>query len=296
MYPDNTPVFKDNKIYGARKLTEEWRDGFTVDKMKEAIRKRFEKAENKTATALKEDYGMSMSGGATPLWKPGLGLSWSCNAKGVTIDMHGFQYVPNKEYTLTWKEVSDILTSTQDSLPIADEHPRVAEIKQEVIDNELPFKQEAELPPLKSYRKYEVVSRPTERKDRIFGNLIEEHGENLASLYQQFSGKGGLHEVEFRNCDNFHEYTALKQEFEMGQFFTPDDVAEKMVQLLRLPDSVKVMDATCGMGRFFNFIPNETRIYGLDNSWENIDVCKRLYPEAAKTLNFRHNDLSERAM
>lgn len=177
-----------------------------------------------------------------------------------------------------------------------EEHPRVAEIKQEVIDNELPFKQEAELPPIKSYRKYEILPRPTERKDRIFGNLIEEHGENLASLYQQFSGKGGLHEVEFRNCDNFHEYTALKQEFEMGQFFTPDDVAEKMVQLLRLPDSVKVMDTTCGMGRFFNFIPNETRIYGLDNSWENIDVCKRLYPEAAKTLNFRHNDLSERAM
>ena len=68
-----------------------------------------------------------------------------------------------------------------------EEHPRVAEIKQEVIDNEVPFKQEAELPPIKSYRKYEILPRPTERKDRIFGNLIEEHGENLASLYQQFS-------------------------------------------------------------------------------------------------------------
>lgn len=82
----------------------------------------------------------------------------------------------------------------------------------------------------------------------------------------------------------------------MGQFFTPDHIAEKMVQLLRLPDSVKVIDITCGMGRFFNFIPNETRIYGCDNSWENLDVCKRLYPDAGKTGNFRHNDLSERAM
>lgn len=81
----------------------------------------------------------------------------------------------------------------------------------------------------------------------------------------------------------------------MGQFFTPDDVAEKMVQLLRLPDSVKVMDATCGMGRFFNFIPNETRIYGLDNSWDNLKVVNKLYPDAAKTLNFRHNDLAEQA-
>lgn len=95
----------------------------------------------------------------------------------------------DQEILFTWPKVHKILNTevVQASLAIPEEHPRVAEIAQEVIANELPFKKEAELPPIKSYRKYEIFPRPTERKDRIFGNLIEEHGENLASLYQQFS-------------------------------------------------------------------------------------------------------------
>lgn len=284
-----TTNFVDDKVYGVRRTSEKWKDGFTVDRMKEFVCDRFNKATNKSATGLKRDYGDSMSGGAIPLHKPGIGVSWSCNAKGLTIDMHGFQYVPNKEYTLTWKEVSTILTQPQESLPVDEQAVKAQRIADEVKENELPFSKEAELPP--TYRKYEIAPRPTERKDRLIGNLVEEHGQNLTALYQNFSGKWGLHEVEFKDCENFHDYTALKQEFEMGQFFTPDDIAEKMVQLLRIPKGVKVADITCGMGRFFNFIKDEDRLVWFDNSYENLAVVKKLYPGMA--FNTRHRDLSE---
>ena len=283
-------------IYGIRFVSDSWKDGYTRDKADAFIKSHFASNKWDSLQQIKDRY--SQWGGGGPAAKAGTFEDYEYDSKGCNVRFRGLQYCEDTSYSYTWKQVHDVLNTevVQASLAIPEEHPRVAQIKEEVIKSEAPFKQEAELPPLKTYRKYEILPRPTERKDRIFGNLIEEHGENLTSLYQQFSWKGGLHEVEFKNCENFHEYTTLKQEFEMGQFFTPDHIAEKMVQLLRLPDSVKVIDITCGMGRFFNFIPNETRIYGCDNSWENLDVCKRLYPDAGKTGNFRHNDLSERAM
>lgn len=64
------------------------------------------------------------------------------------------------------------------------------------------------------YRKYNVVSRPTDRVNRLVGNMIAEHKE-MSSLYNNYSGKGGLHEVNYNDCANFHEYTEAKQEFEL---------------------------------------------------------------------------------
>ena len=129
------------------------------------------------------------------------------------------------------------------------------------------------------YRKYDVVSRPTDRVNRLVGNMISEHKE-MSSLYQNYSGKGGLHEVNYNECANFHEYTEAKQEFEMWEFYTPDSIAETMVKILRIPKSANVIDSTCGMSRFFNFIPNETRLNGLDVNWEAIEVSRKLFPDA----------------
>ena len=129
------------------------------------------------------------------------------------------------------------------------------------------------------YRKYDVVSRPTDRVNRLVGNMVSEHKE-MSALYQNYSGKGGLHEVNYNECANFHEYTEAKQEFELWEFYTPDSVAETMVKILRIPKSANVIDSTCGMSRFFNFIPNETRLNGLDVNWEAVEVSRKLFPDA----------------
>lgn len=305
-YPVTTQVVSkgDNQkdvpdtLPGARRYSSKWFRGLSRDSADEILRHQFRDRLGKTDEQLKEACGIGGGSVISTLNKPGIYLGISYDSKGITIDGPWATFDSEVSHFYTYAQATKILNTeiVQEVLPIAEEHPRVAELKQEVIDNDLPFKQEAELPPLKNYRKYELAPRPTDRRDRLIGNMVEEHKDNPLALYQNFSGKGGLHEVEFKNCENFHEYTALKQEFEMGQFFTPDAIAEKMVQLLQLPESVKVIDATMGMGRFFNFIPNESRIYGMDNSWENIDVCNRLYPDAAKTLNFRNHDLRDRVM
>lgn len=53
-----------------------------------------------------------------------------------------------------------------------------------------------------------------------------------------------------------------------------------MVKILCIPKTAKVMDSTCGMGRFFNFIPNETRLCGFDTNYESLDAARKLFPEA----------------
>jgi len=41
---------------------------------------------------------------------------------------------------------------------------------------------------------------------------------------------------------------------------------------------------TCGMGRFFNYIPNEKRLYGLDVDEKALEIGKILFPEATIRL------------
>lgn len=53
-----------------------------------------------------------------------------------------------------------------------------------------------------------------------------------------------------------------------------------MVKILRIPKSANVLDSTCGMSRFFNFIPEETRLNGLDINWEAVEVSRKLFPDA----------------
>lgn len=51
-----------------------------------------------------------------------------------------------------------------------------------------------------------------------------------------------------------------------------------MVKILRIPKTANVIDFTAGMGRFFNFIENEERIYGYDVSFDNTRIMNKLYP------------------
>ena len=41
------------------------------------------------------------------------------------------------------------------------------------------------------------------------------------SIYNCYTGLGGLHELKQSDYASYHEYAQAKKEFEMGQFFTP---------------------------------------------------------------------------
>lgn len=280
-------------VHGARRVCPGYETGYTIDHAKEYIKDYFKDDLMLNATELKAKHAPWCACRWQPfLNKPGIGLDSNIDAKGITIKVRWFQYAPDFEQKFTWKQIVEITHSQAVSLfNTAEEnakHPRVAEIADEVEASGAPFNKAEETakktPDISwfykpGYRKYEVAPRSSDRKDRLIGNMIQEHGDNLTSLYQGYSGKGWLSEAVYERCADFHEYSEIKREFEMWEFYTPDSIAEDMVKLLQIPVSSNVIDFTAGMGRFFNFIPKERRLYSLDENYDSAKVVWKLFPE-----------------
>ncbi len=108
-------------------------------------------------------------------------------------------------------------------------------------------------------------------------------------VYNTYTGLGGLHKLHKSDYANQHEYTQAKQEFELGQFFTPHTVCTRMVGLLAPTPEETVMEMCCGMGNFFNWLPNRNNAYGFDIDPDAIKVARYLYPES----NFQVGDIQD---
>lgn len=110
-------------------------------------------------------------------------------------------------------------------------------------------------------------------------NRIFEEDCPLPVIYNSYSGNGKLHNVEFSQCASFYDYTKAKQEFEAGQFFTPDHLCRDIVKVLEVEKKARVADIACGMGRFFNWLP-ERECYGRDISIGADLVAAKCFPNA----------------
>ncbi len=99
-------------------------------------------------------------------------------------------------------------------------------------------------------------------------------------IYNAYTGDGGLHGLSRNDYDDYHSYSEAKKERENGQFFTPPDLCELVVSCLRLSDCDLIADLTCGMGSFFNFLPEESNAYGCELDVKAFKVAHFLYPAA----------------
>lgn len=100
------------------------------------------------------------------------------------------------------------------------------------------------------------------------------------SIYNCYTGIGGLHNLKQSDFASYHEYAEAKKEFEMGQFFTPHEVCRDMVDILSPTSSDMILDMCCGMGNFFNHLPNQHNAYGFDIDSKAVAVARYLYPDA----------------
>lgn len=100
------------------------------------------------------------------------------------------------------------------------------------------------------------------------------------SIYNCYTGVGGLHDLKQSDFASYHEYAQAKKEFEMGQFFTPHEICREMVDVLSPTSSEMVIDMCYGMGNFFNHLPNRHNTYGFDIDGKAVAVARYLYPDA----------------
>ena len=100
------------------------------------------------------------------------------------------------------------------------------------------------------------------------------------SIYNCYTGLGGLHELKQSDYSSYHEYAQAKKEFEMGQFFTPHEVCRDMVDVLSPASGDMILDMCCGMGNFFNHLPNQHNAFGFDIDSKAVAVARYLYPDA----------------
>lgn len=100
------------------------------------------------------------------------------------------------------------------------------------------------------------------------------------SVYNCYTGIGGLHGLRQSDYASYNEYAEAKRETEMGQFFTPHEICRDMVKILAPSQSDMILDMCCGMGNFFNHLPNLYNVYGFDIDPKAVTVARYLYPEA----------------
>lgn len=85
---------------------------------------------------------------------------------------------------------------------------------------------------------YEILPQPipqarrAEINEKILADI--ESGENRIprqTIYNCYTGVGGLHNLDPDQFANYHEYACAKREFEQGQFFTPHALCRQIVSL-----------------------------------------------------------------
>lgn len=99
-------------------------------------------------------------------------------------------------------------------------------------------------------------------------------------IFNCYTGLGGLHGLKQDDYDNYHDYSEAKKEVEIGQFFTPHNICRQMVELISPDPTEVVLDMCCGMGNFFNYLPNLYNAFGFDIDGQAVKVAKTLYPQA----------------
>lgn len=100
------------------------------------------------------------------------------------------------------------------------------------------------------------------------------------SIYNCYTGTGGLHNLRRADFGSYNEYAEAKREFEMGQFFTPHEICRDMVEMLSPQPWEMILDMCCGMGNFFNHLPNQHNAHGFDIDPKAVTVARYLYPDA----------------
>jgi hypothetical protein len=98
-------------------------------------------------------------------------------------------------------------------------------------------------------------------------------------VFSAYTGRGGLHQLDYSQFENRSQYTQAKHAIEEGQFFTPDSVVEFAAKILNPPPGSIVCDPTSGHGAWLNWF-RDCRLFGNDTDAEATIVALYIFPDA----------------
>ena len=79
----------------------------------------------------------------------------------------------------------------------------------------------------------------------INNNLTEkETGITKNDIFNSYTGRGGLHNLNYKDYSNYYSYKKDKQEIEQGQFFTPYSLVNWIMDCLKSKQS-DLLEAFC---------------------------------------------------
>jgi trans-aconitate methyltransferase len=108
----------------------------------------------------------------------------------------------------------------------------------------------------------------------------KENGITAQDIFSSFTGKGALHGLNFKDFENYYEYSERKKIEEEGQFFTPAKICKFIVDCVKPSETDLVADLCSGSGNFFNSCPVESNCYGTEIDHAAYKVARYLYPNA----------------
>jgi hypothetical protein len=109
---------------------------------------------------------------------------------------------------------------------------------------------------------------------------LTETGITKDDIAGSYTDLGGLHGLNYNDYGNYYDYQQEKQKLEIGQFFTPYNLADWIINCLKPKKSDLTADLCCGHGAFINSTPNELNFYGCEIDKSAFKVAKYLYSEA----------------
>jgi hypothetical protein len=86
--------------------------------------------------------------------------------------------------------------------------------------------------------------------------------EDIQYLKDFFTSKGGL----------------VPKGYHGGAFFTPTHLAKFMVEILNIPEDSKILEPSCGSGVFFDYLPKNAEITGIEIDPISAKIASLIYP------------------
>jgi hypothetical protein len=146
------------------------------------------------------------------------------------------------------------------------------------------------------YKKIDfTLDERSEMNDAILKIIRNKVDFDKEEIYNAYTGKGRLHGLYYKDYDNYFSYSRDKKEIEQGQFFTPHFLVEKIFSIMDVQETDTVLDPSCGIGNFFNFVKNKHNCVGVDIDRDSIDVAQYLYPDVKlECIDFQYFNIKEK--